>query len=163
VVISAATYFAQPGGNGPNVAERAKPVTPAGNPRDIAPVDSDEHAIPSPENIAVDEPEPEAGNGNIEEHNGEGQLADSPTNKRYDELYKAFLQRFPNAGSQEEILALRPEWVDEVALGFRPVATSLEGAINTLRSTLPPSNKSAREGKPQAGALDLASAVAGIA
>jgi hypothetical protein len=51
------------------------------------------------------------------------------------------------------LLALRPEWVDEVALGLRPVATSIGGAINTLRSTLPPSSKSDdRSEKPQAGA-----------
>lgn len=72
-------------------------------------------------------------------------------NARYDELYRAILNRLPDRTAQDELLARRPEWVDEVATGLRPVATSLGGAINTLRSTLPPSSKSDREDKPQAG------------
>ena len=71
-------------------------------------------------------------------------------NARYDELYRAFLNRLPDRTAQDELLARRPEWVDEVATGLRPVATSLGGAINTLRSTLPASSKSDREDKPQA-------------
>jgi hypothetical protein len=74
-----------------------------------------------------------------------------PSGARYDELYRAILNRLPDRTAQDELLARRPEWVDEVAIGLRPVATSLGGAINTLRSTLPPSSKSDREEKPQAG------------
>lgn len=73
--------------------------------------------------------------------------------RRYDEIYQAILDR----SQPEELLAHRPQWVDEVALGLRPVATSLGGAINTLRSTLPPSSKSDRPEKPQALLLENSS------
>jgi hypothetical protein len=67
----------------------------------------------------------------------------------YDEFYRELLERVSDSTKA------RPQWVDEVALGLRPVATSLGGALNTLRSTLPPSTKADAD-EPQAGVLEVA-------
>lgn len=77
--------------------------------------------------------------------------------EEFEGMYQAFLERLPTTGGEDDLLALRPQWVDEVAVGLKPVATSLGGAINALRRNLPPANKAEPRAKPQAGASNSAS------
>jgi hypothetical protein len=89
----------------------------------------------------------------------------SPTNNaadnssdRYQDIYQALME----LRQQEGLLTTRPQWVDEVALGFKPVATSMGEALNMLRRNLPPSGENSKPEtpeKPQAmgdGPLDAA-------
>ena len=99
--------------------------------------------------------------------------SDSETNSQYEELNESNLlaQRDYNdlirqafeewRERDEELFSPRPQWMDDVALGFRPVADSVGGAINVLRRNLPPSPRIEGEEKPQAGLqpADAASSV----
>ena len=69
----------------------------------------------------------------------------------YEELYAAFKDlRSRATDGDEDLLALRPQWMDDMAGGLRPVADSVGGAINTLRRNIPPSSKGDMDEKPQA-------------
>jgi hypothetical protein len=143
---------------------------PSTEPSPEVAVPPSEPASVAPVAVAQQEPEdlvtaPEDGSDNLAPtlaeapaNNNEAVAAAQPrdaANQRYDEIYQALLKQLPRGEGDEDLLALRPQWVDEMALGFRPVATSFGGAINTLRSTLPPSSKTDRSEKPQAGLLEL--------
>lgn len=47
-------------------------------------------------------------------------------------------ENIPNPDGAKEPLELDLKWMDEVALGLRPVATSVGEAFNVLRSNIPP-------------------------
>lgn len=72
--------------------------------------------------------------------------------RRYREMYRIIseLSGQPEGAAEPDLLAMRPQWVDEMASGLKPVATSVGGAINVLRRNLPPSEKSDPAEKPQA-------------
>jgi hypothetical protein len=75
------------------------------------------------------------------------------TEKPYQDLVEVFRdlrQRLPASNGEENLLALRPQWVDDMAGGFRPVADSVGGAFNALRRNIPPSTKGEPSDKPQA-------------
>lgn len=128
VVIAGSSYFSPAANDSPIVAEL--PQESIEQPRPDVPA-------PQPDAVVYDDIAPPTPN--------------AEANQRYDEIYHAILERLPNRSEQDELLARRPQWVDEVALGLRPVAASFGGAINTLRSTLPASGKSEQPEKPQAG------------
>ena len=73
--------------------------------------------------------------------------------QQYEDLYEMFRdlrERIPPTDGDENLLALRPQWVDDMATGLRPVADSVGGALNAIRRNLPPSPKVDGDGKPQA-------------
>ncbi len=78
--------------------------------------------------------------------------SDEQIARRYSEMYRIIseLSGQPEGAAEPDLLAMRPQWVDEMALGLKPVAASVGGAINVLRRNLPPSEKSDPAEKPQA-------------
>ena len=58
--------------------------------------------------------------------------------------------RIPPTDGEENLLALRPQWVDDMATGLRPVADSVGVALNALRRNIPPAPKAEGGEKPQA-------------
>lgn len=88
---------------------------------------------------------------------------DDSTDRQYEDIYAAIRdlsQRIPNAAGEEDLLAMRPQWVDEFATGLRPVADSVGGAINVLRRNIPPVDRSESGEKPQARSIRLGTALA---
>ncbi len=69
------------------------------------------------------------------------------------ELLRELTGKLSSPDGEEDLLALNLEWVDEVALGLRPVADSVGGAINVLRQNIPPSHKDEQSEDPQAQRL----------
>lgn len=73
---------------------------------------------------------------------------------RYNGIYGALAalgQRFPTGvDAAEGFPVSTPEWFDEVAVGLKPVANSVGGAINVLRRNIPPVSRGGRQEKPQA-------------
>ena len=62
----------------------------------------------------------------------------------YDDLYELFRELRGRLPEQE------PEWVGDIAMGLRPMADSMGGALNALRRNLPPTPKTESGDKPQA-------------
>lgn len=80
---------------------------------------------------------------------GDQREPDAVAQRNYDDLIRQAFEDWRER--DEELFPPRPQWVDDVALGFRPVADSVGGAINVLRRNLPPSPRVEGEEKPQAG------------
>ena len=84
---------------------------------------------------------------------GEDPIDDPLSDPQYEDLYEMFRElrnRIPPAEGEENLLALRPQWVDDMATGLRPVADSVGGALNAIRRNIPPTPKVDGDEKPQA-------------
>ena len=77
-------------------------------------------------------------------------LESGPTPEDLYEMFRDLRERIPSTDGEENLLALRPQWVDDMATGLRPVADSVGGALNALRRNLPPTPKADGNEKPQA-------------
>ena len=71
------------------------------------------------------------------------------------EALAALSEKLPPEVADEALAMTRVEWIDEVALGLRPAASSVGGAINALRN-IPPVGRSSADEKPQAFRLHSA-------
>ncbi|MCA9270001.1 MAG: hypothetical protein KDA41_16080 [Planctomycetales bacterium] len=59
----------------------------------------------------------------------------------YADIYQAIVElgsQIPSADGDESLLAARPLWIEDMAVGLRPVANSVGGALSVLRRNLPP-------------------------
>ena len=133
------------------------------NPSEVGPSDeSPEEQPPSndiPDRAIADVPTEQLPSDLETNLPGDQDEPDAIAQRHYDDLIRQAFEDWRER--DEELFPPRPQWVDDVALGFRPVADSVGGAINVLRRNLPPSPRVEGEEKPQAG-LQPADAVSSV-